>query len=340
MPAPDVGDREEAWAQAAEPFPADAPLHAQALALLRYAVLAPSSHNTQPWRFNVEDATITVWADTDRWLHAADPRQRELHISLGCATENILIAAEHHGLGHTVGYQPRGPTGPAVEITLDPDTAPPAQGRARLFPAIPERHTARELEGPSRLPAEARAALEQASFPGDPMVVVVEDRSSLAKIAELTADAERELFADEDYRAELAAWVSAGALGHRWPLSWLSGLVVEHLDLGGRVAARDVEALSAVPAAGLILTRGDGHPAQLRTGQVFQRAALSLQQRGLAVHPMSAAVEVERTREALARLHETPGHHAQHLFRIGTPTGKARRTPRRTVDAVLDRADR
>ena len=53
--------------------------------LLNYAVLAPSSHNSQPWKFNVSGDEISLFADKTRWLKVADADQRELHISLGCA---------------------------------------------------------------------------------------------------------------------------------------------------------------------------------------------------------------------------------------------------------------
>ena len=56
--------------------------------LLRYAILAPSSHNTQPWKFSISEDKIKVFADKNRWLKVADPDQRELYISTGCAIEN------------------------------------------------------------------------------------------------------------------------------------------------------------------------------------------------------------------------------------------------------------
>ena len=63
--------------------------------MLRYAILAPSSHNSQPWKFRIRENEINIFADTD---------QRELFISVGCALENLLIAAEHFGYIHHLGY--------------------------------------------------------------------------------------------------------------------------------------------------------------------------------------------------------------------------------------------
>src|SRR5437870_5556765 len=74
--------------------------------LLRYAILAPSSHNTQPWKFLVRDNRITVFANTDRWLKIADADQSELYISIGCAIENLLVAAQHFDYDYEIDYFP------------------------------------------------------------------------------------------------------------------------------------------------------------------------------------------------------------------------------------------
>ena len=45
---------------------------------LRYAILAPSSHNTQPWRLALSDNRIELYADRARRLPVIDPEDREL----------------------------------------------------------------------------------------------------------------------------------------------------------------------------------------------------------------------------------------------------------------------
>jgi len=59
---------------------------------LELAVQAPSSHNSQPWRFRVREAEIELWADTSRQLHVVDPDARELTISCGAALFNLVCA--------------------------------------------------------------------------------------------------------------------------------------------------------------------------------------------------------------------------------------------------------
>src|SRR5690348_5596754 len=65
--------------------------------LLRYAVLAPSGHNTQPWRFVVHDDTVDLWGDRTRQLPRADSRNRELIISCAAALLHLRLAIQHFG---------------------------------------------------------------------------------------------------------------------------------------------------------------------------------------------------------------------------------------------------
>ena len=94
------------WQIRTSDFPAQGSVREQLLFLLRYAILAPSSNNSQPWRFGIEGDCIRVLSDERYWLRVCDPDRRELHLSVGCALENLLVAAEHFGFGHRVDYFP------------------------------------------------------------------------------------------------------------------------------------------------------------------------------------------------------------------------------------------
>ena len=70
--------------------------------LIDYASKAPSSHNTQPWKFGREEDTILLYPDLSRSLPVVDPDNHALFISLGCALENLVLAARHYGFDATV----------------------------------------------------------------------------------------------------------------------------------------------------------------------------------------------------------------------------------------------
>ena len=66
--------------------------------LIEFAVKAPSGHNTQPWRFIVRDREIQIHPDLTRILPVVDSDNHALYIGLGCAAENIVIAAKKYGV--------------------------------------------------------------------------------------------------------------------------------------------------------------------------------------------------------------------------------------------------
>ncbi len=74
--------------------------------LVSWAILAASSHNTQPWSFVVRPATntIDICLDSRFVLPASDKTGRQAAISIGCTLENFLTAADHYGSWCSVKY--------------------------------------------------------------------------------------------------------------------------------------------------------------------------------------------------------------------------------------------
>lgn len=69
-------------------------------------MLAPSSHNTQPWRFCTSGDRVELYADRTRALPFNDPEDRELTISCGCALMNTRVAAAEAGLAMSAEVLP------------------------------------------------------------------------------------------------------------------------------------------------------------------------------------------------------------------------------------------
>ena len=67
------------------------------MALVAAGVLAANPHDTQPWLFGVSANAIEIFADLSRNLGAMDAYVREMHLGLGCAIENMRLAAGPNG---------------------------------------------------------------------------------------------------------------------------------------------------------------------------------------------------------------------------------------------------
>jgi len=85
--------------------------------IIRYAIKAPSGHNTQPWFFRISGNGIEIHPDMRKRLPVVDPDDRELFISLGCAAENLCVAANAYGYDTVVRVSEKG----IIYIQLKPD---------------------------------------------------------------------------------------------------------------------------------------------------------------------------------------------------------------------------
>jgi len=125
--------------------------------LVRAAILAANAHNAQAWRFAVTQDRIDVHDDGSRSLGAVDPYRREIHLSAGCAVENLVLAAAAAGLAATVTLQPSTDTTLLARL----DLAPARASRSPLYAAIPARHTDRGAYQSGRaLPVDVIRSLE------------------------------------------------------------------------------------------------------------------------------------------------------------------------------------
>jgi hypothetical protein len=122
-------------------FSFDPPLRAAQRELVRYATLAANNHNVQPWRFRLSDRSISVSPDFGRGLASVDPDNHDLFASLGCATENLVQAAQAFGLRATASFDAA-----AGGINVDLEKSPPI--RSPLFEAIPLRQSTRSVFDP------------------------------------------------------------------------------------------------------------------------------------------------------------------------------------------------
>ena len=177
-------------------------LHGAELAaeLTRYATLAPSSHNTQCWKFSAAPGSITILPDFARRCPAVDPDDHHLFVSLGCAAENLIQAAAAAGLRGEAGFDAQRE---CVPIQLAPTTAI----ESPLFKAIPDRQCTRgEFDGQVISTAEMRQ-LASAADSERVDVLLLSERRVLEQVLEYVVAGNTAQIADPTFVAELKAWI-------------------------------------------------------------------------------------------------------------------------------------
>lgn len=339
------------------------------LALVRAAILAASPHNTQPWLFKITDSAIELHIDTQRNVGALDPYLREEHIGMGCALENMLLAAPANGYAATPEFF-RGKLGP---IPAEPNTqllarvslASGKREENELYNAIPLRHTNRGPYDPHRAvsPDLMDALRHLAEGYMDVKLFLFTAEADRKKIAEISSAANAEIYSDPDVQHGSERWVRtkwSSVQEHR------DGLTIDAFGLPpiatgiakmmspGMLrwaASRSTDygysnLMLSAPLIGFIAVRDRYAQEQcLQAGRIWQRAHLFATARGLAARPCNEAVEMVDHERALGK----PAAHAALLneitadptwqptfvFYMGYPKLSAHASPRRPVQAVL-----
>lgn len=313
--------------------------------VLRDAVRAPSSHNTQPWLFHVEDGAVELWADRSRALPIVDPKDRELTISCGAALHHLRVSLRRSGYTPEVELLAEPPRPELLaRIAIGPPRVPSGLD-LELADAVARRRTNR---GPFRAkevkPEHLRALCDAAESEGAQLLIVPEGKRH--QLASLVAEGDRRQWRNAAFRRELAKWlrnnhddkhrdgIPGYALGMSDAVAIVSGLVIRTLDRGDGVAAHDSEMVDGAPVLAVVVTTTNAPRAWLRAGEALSHVLLRATTLDLAASFLNQPIQEHDLRNRVAALIEHVGA-PQVVLRIGYPAGPASLTPRREVDDVL-----
>jgi nitroreductase len=323
------------WEIRESDFPAEGTPEEKISFLLRYAILAPSSLNSQPWKFSVQDDIVEVSIDKNKWLKTADPDQREAHISVGCALENLLITAEHFGYGHSVEYFPEGDSGVAAKVKLSPGVAAEKPRTGVLFDMITRRSTNHNVYETRPVSETEMACLHDCCYEDGFRLFSTNEADNEAglrqKVDDLIARADAIQLTDRSYKEELASCIGQGNFGASWLMAKVSQLAVTYLNISKGQMKKDSEMLLSAPSLIALCSSANDRKSQVIAGQIYERIALTAVHLGLAVHPMSQILEVPEIKTELISLLPVKDVFPQHTFRLGYAETEKGHTPRRPL---------
>jgi nitroreductase len=337
--------------------------HSGPLRLVSAAILAANPHNTQPWRFRVSESAIELEADFGRALGAMDPFEREMSIGLGCAVENMAVAASGAGLAAAITLTPRpGERTHAAHIACSP-AAPTLHP---LAAAIVARRTNRGAYDSGRRISDRDLAALRDLQRDEPCRLLLFPRGSreAERLAALTNTATEEIITDPEMSHASASWyrhdqdeivarrdgITLQTVG--LPL-WLSIAARMGPPVSERSAhdtwlksTRDVQ-LATADHVGMIAVPPNAFyddRTSLEVGRLWQRIHLAATLMGLACQPINQIPErISRERQlgrgpatiaALAESFSLNEWLPTFCFRVGYPVSASPHSPRRTVAMV------
>lgn len=318
--------------------------------------LAPSAHNTQPWKFRLRADAIELHADRSRSLGSADAEQRMMQLSIGCALENVRVAAER--LGYRASLQALDADG---RFAVDGHCATLKLERAAArehpwFDAIFERQTTRAAFDAGRpVPYRLRRNLSRAVddlpgiglhwFHGPQTVQALGDVVRRSVRGFLTEQRHRDGMrwfrisrAEWEARRDgIAIFAGDAPLVAKRYVEWLAD-EQDLLSDAFRLGEVDVvdRLIPATPAWGLVYADRASPSQRVQAGRMAERVYLEATAMGHAVHPLSYPTEVPEGAQALRRLAGLDARSEPlFLFRLGTAALKARSVRRDLSEVVV-----
>ena len=310
--------------------------------LVRYATLAPSSHNTQCWKFARERGGITILPDFSRRLPVVDPDDHHVFVSLGCAAENLIQAAIAHGLAGEAAVADV--DGGSIGIALTPTAAVASP----LFQSIPHRQSTRRAFDGTPLSGEELRLLERAGTGAGARVLLLTGRPVIEAVLEYVVAGNTAQMGDPAFVRELKQWIRfseaeavdkadglfSRASGNQAVPRWFGSLV---FPVVFKVATENDKYATLVrSSAGIAVFVSDANdkPHWVETGRCYERFALQATALGIRNSFVNQAVESPAPRSQLANYLGLHHLRPDLVVRFGRgPTMP--RSLRRPVDAVL-----
>lgn len=286
--------------------------------LLEHARLAPSGGNVQPWRFSVEGRRILCAIDEPRSSSFINFEHRGSYVAMGCAVENMLLAAQARGLAIDLSLH-GGATlqEPVCTLTIGSSCAP---APSPLFDQVGRRVTNRRHGRRHALHVSQRVAIERAASPAT--VLWFDAASELERLGTLHGRADRLRFLSQRMHREMMGelrWTREEAERTRDGLdvlsldltasdeaalhvfrNWASMSVLKQIGGGRALEESARKAFVSSSAVGVVQVDDRTARGYLEGGRALQRLWLAATGEGVAVHPQGALVYL------LARYEDAP----------------------------------
>jgi hypothetical protein len=293
--------------------------------LVRLATLAASSHNTQPWKFRLEDKAVAILPDFSRRCPVVDPDDGHLFKSLGCAAENLVHAAAAQGHVAQVAFDRKEG---AIRVSMERS---PSARAGDLFHAIAHRQCTKLPYDGRPIGSNERNFLELAGSGDGVRVFLIDDLRTREAIIEYVREGDLTQLSDPAFREELISWLrfnDASAVSTGDGLSgrtagrpslpdWLAGLLINFVLTGKGQARTDAANIRSSSLIAVFVARQDTPEAWVETGRAYERFALQATALDLRTAFINQPIEVRRLRPQLHSLLGLEGETVLLMLRVG-----------------------
>jgi len=326
-----------AWNIKTERFPMKGKLESKIKYIVGWAILAPSGHNSQPWKYKIEDGVVKILPDYSRSRMVVDPQYRELFISLGAAGKNLEIAANHFGMIYEKNISKE-----SIDYRFKEGKKMTDGGG--MLEMITKRRTNRGEFWEKAVEKEKLDKLAEVKN-DRAWIEIYQNTRDKQNLAKLIHDADLVWFKSKELMEELRGWLrddtemSKDGLPTGVLNLYKMATEVKYLFMGDGKAAKERaerDRLSAIksPALAVIVSKTDTAEDWIKAGEVYQEMALKLTKMGLGNGFYNTVVELNGQRRKMGEILGIKGK-VQLVVRIGYAKKGVKPSPRRPVKEVL-----
>jgi hypothetical protein len=292
---------------------------------IRYATLAPSGHNTQPWKFRPGEGGVDILPDFSRRTPVVDPDDHHLFVGLGCSAETLAIAAGARGRPCEVAFDPA--NGGSVGVTFgNGDTSD-----IDLCDAIPKRQSTRSVyDGRAASATELQLLAKAAAIPGVDLVLIT-DRAQIDRVRDLVVAGNSAQMDDAAFVRELKYWLRFSPLqalatgdglfsassGLPTLPAWLGPHVFDWVVTAKSENETYARQLASSSGIAVFVSQVEDKAHWVLAGRACQRFALQATALGIKHAFVNQPIEVPSLRPELASLLGLPGRRPDLVMRFG-----------------------
>jgi len=324
--------------------------------LLRYAILAPSTHNSQPWLFKIKDNSCEVYYSADLKIPNADPEERDLFISIGCAIENLIIAAKYFNVFDSIHYRLSYNDNLVAEIkfkNLDSNDLKTNLELELLLNTVINRINARGIFRDEPVSqniiinifkkiSEENEKYEIGGFD----INFLKEKEKIEKLAELTGNGIKTAYRSKEFRKEMSKWLrnnftfkKDGLPGYalKMPalISFFFPTLIRYINIGNKLADLNKRSIKSAPLVCVISAEEIERPLiWIKTGRLVERLMLEFNKEGYNTSIFVASIEMGDVYKKVQQVIDTQKR-PQFIFVVGKVDSLHRPTDRFSVESKI-----
>ncbi len=309
--------------------------------LVYYSSLAPSSHNTQPWLFELSQNKIKIYPNLERRLPQSDSTNRELYLSLGAAVTNLNIISQNFGLDFSCNITPNDQS----VATFSYNNLKSVLINKKMIEAVCNRHCNRFEYEEKKLPEMFLNSIPEFTNNYSVIASVINEPKQKSQIAEIVLKAIESAFKDKGFTEELSHWLKPSLqkyhdgmpgynIGVPWLLSFIIPWAMKHFNMSKQ--QRDINKSPLYHSATYIIlsTTGDSKKDWVNTGQALEQIWIEAEKENIKLAVFAAPIEIKDYYKDFQQLLNTSSR-PQMFVRLGYTNKIPKPSPRLAINKIL-----